>query len=86
MDLRFVSSLIAVIDQGSLAEAARHEGITASAISQRVAALEAELRVPLLQRAGRVVQPAPQCRAVLPRLGQMVHLQDRLRIDLHGKT
>ena len=75
MDLRFVSSLISVVDQGSLAAAARVEGITASAVSQRVAALEAELQVRLLSRAGRVMQPTPQCRAVLPLLRQLLSMK-----------
>lgn len=68
MDLRFVSSLLAVIDEGSLAAAARREGMTASAVAQRVSALEDQLKIPLLLRAGRVVQPTPACRAILPQM------------------
>lgn len=71
MDLRFLKSLINVVDAGSIAAAAQREGITASAISQRLQALEAELKVKLLLRSGRSVQPTPLCITLLP---QMRHL------------
>lgn len=86
MDLKFVSSLIAVVDLGSLAAAARAEGITASAVTQRVAALEAELQVSLLLRAGRVMQPTPQCRAVLPLLRQILALRTDVRVKLRQRN
>ncbi|MEP2714941.1 LysR substrate-binding domain-containing protein, partial [Pseudophaeobacter sp.] len=86
MDLRFVSSLIAVIDEGSLAAAARLGGITASAVTQRVAALEAQLQVPLLLRAGRVMQPTPECRVMLPRLRQMLREEAALKADLQAEV
>ncbi len=83
MDLKFVSCLLSVVELGSLAAAARAEGITASAVAQRVAALEAELKAPLLRRAGRVMQPTPQCRAVLPQLRRMVAMQGAVTAALH---
>lgn len=73
MDLRFVSSLVSVIDEGSLAAAARVGGITPSAVAQRIAALEALLGVPLLVRAGRMMQPTPECRTLLPGLRKLLH-------------
>ena len=79
MDLRFVSSLLSVIDEGSLAAAARVAGITPSAVAQRIAALEALLGVRLLVRAGRVMQPTPDCRTLLPGLRQLLSDEAALR-------
>lgn len=86
MDLRFVSSLIAVIDEGSLAAAARRGGITPAAVTQRVAALEAQLQVRLLLRAGRVMQPTPECRVILPRLRQLLRDEAALKSDLQAEV
>ena len=85
MDTRFVASLLAIIEEGSIAAAARRSGVTASALSQRISALEAELGVTLLQREGRMVQPTHACRSVLPRLRAMLRLQQDLRADLRGQ-
>ncbi|PHQ99024.1 MAG: hypothetical protein COB39_06070 [Marinosulfonomonas sp.] len=68
MDLRFLKSLVNVVDEGSIAAAAQREGITASEISQRLQALEAELQVKLLLRSGRNVRPTPACFGLLPQI------------------
>lgn len=86
MDLRFVSSLLAVIDEGSLAAAARRDGVTAAAVAQRVAALEAQLKVPLLLRAGRVMQPTPECRSILPQLRQLLRDAAALKSTLQAEV
>lgn len=86
MDLRFVSSLISVIDEGSLAAAARLGRITPSAVAQRIAALEAQLQVQLLSRAGRVMQPTPECRSILPRLRQLLRDEAALIGDLQAEA
>lgn len=84
MDTRFVSSLLAVIEEGSLAAAARREGITASAVAQRISALEQDVRVTLLRRAGRVMQPTAECRNLLPQLQDMVRCEHEMRRTLSG--
>ncbi len=83
MDLRFVETLLAAVEEGSLAGAARRLGITAAAVSQRVAALEAELKVPLLVRDGRQMAPTPECEILLADLRQMVALKAGLAGQLH---
>lgn len=57
MDTAFLANLLLVVDSGSMAEAARRIGVTPAAIAQQVQALERELGVPLLVRAGRTVIP-----------------------------
>ncbi|MCG7493666.1 LysR family transcriptional regulator [Thalassobius sp. Cn5-15] len=72
MDLRFVETLIAAVEEASLAGAARRLGVTPAAVSQRVDALEAQLQVPLLLRFGRGMAATPECEALLPELRRMV--------------
>lgn len=72
MDLRFVETLIAAVEEASLAGAARRLGVTPAAVSQRVEVLEAQLQVPLLVRSGRGMAATPECEALLPDLQRMV--------------
>lgn len=72
MDTRYLKSLIAVVESGSIAAAARTEGLTSAAVSQRIQALERSLGVELLSRAGHAVVPTIACRALLPRARRIV--------------
>lgn len=86
MDTRFLASLVAVLEEGSMAAAARREGLTASAVTQRVAALEADVGTRLLRRAGRVMQPTEDCRRLLPRMREILRSEAAMRDTLrdHG--
>ena len=57
MDVRRLEVLVAAVGEGSLAGAARSLGITPSAASQAIGALESTLGRPLLTRLGRGVRP-----------------------------
>jgi DNA-binding transcriptional LysR family regulator len=57
MEIRDLRALLSVVRHGSFTAAARELGYTQSAISQQVAALEAELAQPLVRR--RPVRPTP---------------------------
>lgn len=72
MDSRYLKSLVAVIDSGSIADAARAEGLTAAAISQRIQALERMLGFTLLSRAGHAAKATDACLALLPRARRIV--------------
>ncbi|WP_172329609.1 LysR family transcriptional regulator [Mangrovicoccus sp. HB161399] len=61
MDLRFVESLLAVIDGGSIVAAARAQGRTPAAVSQRIQVLERDLGVPLLVRRANAAEPTRIC-------------------------
>ena len=67
MDLRFVQSFVSVVELGSMAEAARQLDLTPSAVAARVHALEEELGVTLIQRAGRSVKPTEAGLRILDR-------------------
>lgn len=65
MDLRFLETFLAVVDCGSIAEAARRGNLTSAAVSQRLRALEHDLGQALVVRSGRTVQPTAAGLAVL---------------------
>jgi len=67
MDTRYLQSFVAVVEHGSMAEAARHLDLTPAAIAARVKALEEELGHPLIQRSGRSVRPTPSGLKLLDR-------------------
>lgn len=72
MDVRFLQSFVTVVDVGSLAEAARRLDLTPAAIAARLHALEEELGVPLVRRAGRSVVPTEAGIRILDRARQII--------------
>ena len=72
MDIRFLESLIAVVEGGSISAAARVQGLTATAISQRIRALEAEFGADLLIRSGHRAMPTKACLNLLPRARDLI--------------
>lgn len=72
MDSRFLQSLIAVIETGSIAAAARTQNLTAAAVSQRIKALENNLQVTLLLRSGHSAIPSDACLRILPRIKKII--------------
>ncbi|WP_298820114.1 LysR family transcriptional regulator [uncultured Roseibium sp.] len=79
MDTRFLESLIAVVESGSIAGAARTQNLTAAAVSQRIRVLETELACELLVRTSHAAQPTPECLRVLPAARELVQAAQRLR-------
>lgn len=57
MDTEFASTLIAVVESGSIAEASRRLSLTPGAVALRIKTLEDQLGAQLLQRSGRRVAP-----------------------------
>lgn len=88
MDTRYLKSLIAVVDCGSIAKAARLENLTAAAISQRIVALERQLGMALLVRVGHEAKPSLACMDLLPRARAIVNEVALLAgdADSHGLT
>ncbi|MCO7628416.1 LysR family transcriptional regulator [Pseudomonas fluorescens] len=83
MDVRFLKSLVAVVETGSIAAAARRESRTAAAISQRVQALERLLGCTLLLRTAHAARPSDQCLLILPKIRAIIELAQDLQSDLH---
>jgi DNA-binding transcriptional LysR family regulator len=67
MDTRFLETFVAVVEHGSIAEAARRLNLTAAAVAQRIQALEGEIGVDLVSRSGRTVAPTQAGTAILAR-------------------
>ena len=82
MDVRFLRSLVAVIETGSIAAAARRENRTAAAISQRIKALERTLGCTLLMRTAHAALPSDQCLLLLPKIQAVVEQARELQEDL----
>jgi len=82
LDIRFISSLIEVVDTGSIAAAARNQMLTSAAVSQRIKALEVAMGCQLLSREGHTAKPTAECLKVLPRLKRIIKEVDALQGDL----
>lgn len=67
MNIDTLQSFVAVVDAGSMAEAARRLDITPAAMAARIKALEEQLGTPLVQRAGRAVRPTEAGLKILDR-------------------
>jgi len=73
---------VAVCEEGNIARAAARESLVASALSKRIAALEAEVGVPLLLRRRRGVELTPAGQALLSRSREVLGALDSLRAEL----
>jgi DNA-binding transcriptional LysR family regulator len=73
---------VAVCEEGSIARAAERESLVASALSKRIAALEAEVGVPLLARRRRGVELTPAGQALLVRAREVLGALEGLRAEL----
>jgi DNA-binding transcriptional LysR family regulator len=79
MDTRFLESFVTVVEQGSIAEAARRLNLTAAAVALRMRALESEIGVRLLSRSGQTVQPTEAGAAILARARNLLEQVRDLR-------
>lgn len=81
-------TLVAVVEHGSFAEAARDLGYSPSAISQQIAALERDWKVELFERRPRSVLPTPAAREIADRaiaaLNELDQLSDLIRALSQG--
>jgi DNA-binding transcriptional LysR family regulator len=73
---------IAVCEEGNIARAALREAIVPSAISKRIAAIEADVGVTLLQRGRRGIVPTPAGEALLRQARDVLGTLDRMHIEL----
>ena len=80
-DSKQLSALAAVAERGSFEAAAEALGITASAVSQRVRALEQEAGFPLLTR-NRPCRPTAQGQKLLRYIRSATWLQEELKSEL----
>jgi len=67
LDSRFLQTYVHVVELGSIAQAARHQGLTPATVQQRLRALEADVGSALIARSGRTVKPTPAGVRILER-------------------
>jgi DNA-binding transcriptional LysR family regulator len=82
LDIRFLESLLAVIDTGSIAAAARRQNLTPAAVSQRIQTLEKQFDTQLLARNAHSAKPTETCMALLPRMRRLLAEAQALSEDL----
>jgi DNA-binding transcriptional LysR family regulator len=82
LDATSLHLFVAVCEHGSIARAAAQAALVPSALSKRIAALEVEAGVPLLQRQRRGVVPTPAGEALLRQAREVLAAMDRMRVEL----
>jgi DNA-binding transcriptional LysR family regulator len=85
MDTRFLDSFVTVVDNGSIAEAARRLNLTPATIAQRIRTLETDVGSRLIIRSGRTVRSTEAGAAILDRarnvLGEIRDLKSAAASD-----
>ncbi|MDE2289897.1 MAG: LysR family transcriptional regulator, partial [Burkholderiales bacterium] len=81
IDIKTLRIFVAVCDLRNMAHAAEQEHIEPSAVSKRIAQLEAELGTPLLLRSRRGVRPTPGGVAVLEHARSVLFTMERIAND-----
>lgn len=84
IDVRRLRVLSEVAERGSVAAAAAALHLTPSAVSQQLATLSREARVPLLAKSGRGVRLTPQAQILLRHAASVHEQMERARADLHA--
>jgi DNA-binding transcriptional LysR family regulator len=72
VDTQFLSTFVAVVDQGSMAAAARLLNITPAAVAQQLRTLEREIGAPLIGRVGRTVNVTEAGARILDRARELL--------------
>jgi DNA-binding transcriptional LysR family regulator len=86
IDIKTLRLLVAVCDLQNIKHAAAQENIEPSAISKRIAQLEASLGTPILVRNRRGVQPTPAGLALLEHARTVLFTMDRIESDIAAFT
>jgi len=84
MDTRQLRTLLAIASHGTFAQAAGIVGLTPSAVSQQVNALEVELRTTLFDRSSRPPKLTPQGVQVLEVAKSILQLEEDTKASLRG--
>ena len=72
METQFLHTFVTVVDQGSMAAAARVLGITPAAVAQQIRTLEREIGAPLIARVGRTVSVTEEGSRILQRTRELL--------------
>jgi DNA-binding transcriptional LysR family regulator len=75
---------LATLEEGSIARAAARENIVPSAVSKRIAEMESQLRVPLLDRSAKGAQATPAGLALAHHARHLLQSMDRMQREMAG--
>jgi DNA-binding transcriptional LysR family regulator len=75
---------LATLEEGSIARAAARENIVPSAVSKRISEMEAQLRVPLLERGAKGAQATPAGLALAHHARHLLQSMDRMQREMAG--
>lgn len=84
MDTRQLKTLLAIATHGTFAQAAEIVGLTPSAVSQQINALEQELRVTLFDRSSRPPKPTSHGMQVIEVAREILRLEEDTKSSLRG--
>ncbi len=84
MDLKTLEDLLALIETGSLSEAAARRYVSQPAFSRRVKAIELSLGSPVIDRSTRPIRPTAWLQTNAIELREMTYALRRLHNDLRG--
>lgn len=79
METQFLNTFVTVVDQGSMAAAARVLNVTPAAVAQQIRTLERELGATLIARVGRTVSVTEQGSRILERSRELLRSVSDLR-------
>jgi DNA-binding transcriptional LysR family regulator len=79
LDTQFLSTFVTVVDQGSMAAAARSLNITPAAVAQQIRTIERELGATLIRRVGRTVTVTEEGARILQRARELLRSVAELR-------
>lgn len=79
METQFLNTFVTVVDQGSMAAAARVLNVTPAAVAQQIRTLERELGASLIARVGRTVSVTEQGSRILDRARELLRSVSDLR-------
>lgn len=86
MDTQFLHTFVTVVDQGSMAAAARVLNITPAAVAQQIRTLEREIGAPLIARVGRTVSITEEGARILQRARDLLRSVADLRSVANDKA
>ncbi len=75
---------LATLEEGSIARAAARENIVPSAVSKRISDMEAQLKVPLLERGARGAQATPAGEALARHARHLLQSMERMQREMAG--
>lgn len=86
MDTQFLNTFVTVVDQGSMAAAARVLNITPAAVAQQIRTLEREIGATLIARVGRTVSVTEEGSRILQRSRDLLRNVADLRSVANDNT